>query len=176
MIQIKKPRKKIQHQYFKEELTLLSEELKDKFVSFTMNLEETIFEFTSELSSEALNLFEQAYLTHNPEKVVIEEVIEKRILLSMDLGARMMAKFGAENKAMTARGELSTNDLFTLSFVLKDLQLLVISGSLEMAAFAWSTLPVMDGLSIERKQKYARLLAAYLEQVRLAYPLPGEGS
>jgi len=168
-------KKDISLERFVLDLKVENQNISDKYSHVEIGDNKIKFIFVEDITEEEQNIITQKYLAHDPSVVDIENVIKNRILFSMELGAEMMARFGAENKAMTARGELSQNDLFTLSFILKDLQLLVISGSLEMAAYAWSTLPVMDGLSLERKQKYARIIAEYLEQVRIKYPLPGEG-
>lgn len=175
MIEYSKNKREVNLQRLSQEVKSGSQELKDKYSHITVQDNNISFGFTESLTQESLNLLEQVYLAHDASIFDLEKIIENRILLSMQYGRLMMAKFGAENKAMVARGELSSNDLFTLSFVLKDIQLLVISGSLEMAQFAWNGLPIMDGLPLERKQKYARLLAEYLEIIRNTYPIPGEG-
>lgn len=95
--------------------------------------------------------------------------------MSVSLGQKLMAMFGAENKAMVAKGEITNSDLFTISSELADIQQLLSSGSLEMAKLLWSSKPTMVGLSSKRKEKYDNMLGDFLNRVRERYPLPGEG-
>lgn len=109
--------------------------------------------------------------SHSPTEIDFEQVIKDRMVSAAGELAEVMAQFGSENKRMVVQGEITPQQLFSLTSNLASIQLLAMSGSADMVRSVWQTLPVMPGLSQERKDKYLSLLDKVLEKIATQFPL-----
>lgn len=137
-----------------------------------INYEDNILSifFVQELTAEEIDMLDSLVINHTSTPTY-ESTIKKRILFAMRIGSEIMADFGAENKNMVANSEMTTEDMANLATNLASIQMLISSGSLEMARAAIASLNDMPGLDSTRRQKHLDKIDSALLKLQQRYPL-----